>query len=106
MASVIGESCLGERYGQCLSACPVDAIYPGTYKGEVFMVIDPDVCISCGACKPQCPVDAIFDNEDEAGEWAALNKKLAAEFKNNPKLADSDIRPANDPPKKPNHKLR
>jgi len=103
MSYVIAEPCLGEQYAQCVAACPVECIYPGTHKGEPFMVIDPETCISCGACKPACPVDAIVESEDQAGEWAAVNKEMAPQWKNNPKGA---VRPANDPPKKPNHKLR
>jgi NAD-dependent dihydropyrimidine dehydrogenase PreA subunit len=103
MASVITEICLGEQYAACVAACPVDAIYPGTYKGELFMVIDPDTCISCGSCIPQCPIKAIVESEDLSPEWAKVNKELAPQFKNNPKV---EPRPANDPPKKPGHKLQ
>ena len=102
MAYVIADKCLGEQYAQCVSACPVECIYPGTYKGEPFMVIDPELCISCGACQPQCPVLAIVDSEDAAPDWGKVNKDLAPQFKNNPKVTP---RPANDPPKKPGHKL-
>ena len=101
MAYVIGEKCLGEQYAQCVAACPVESIYAGDYKGEPFMVIDPDLCISCGACQPQCPVNAIFDSEDAAGEWAGINKELAPKFKDNPKV---EPRPADEPPRKPEHK--
>jgi ferredoxin len=102
MAYVIAEKCLGEQYAQCVSACPVECIYPGNYKGEPFMVIDPELCISCGACQPQCPVLAIVENEDAAPDWAKVNKELALQFKSNAKVTP---RPANDPPKKPGHKL-
>jgi len=103
MAHVIGEKCVGERYAQCVAACPVEAIHPGEYKGEPFMTIDPDVCISCGACKSQCPLDSIYEDESQAGEWAAINKQLAPSCKDNPAPT---ARPANDAPKKPGHKLR
>jgi len=103
MAYVVGEKCLGEQYAQCVSACPVECMYPGEYKGEKFLVIDPELCINCGACQPQCPLLAIFDSEDTAGpEWTAANKELTPKFKSNPKV---EPRPANDPPKKPGHKL-
>ena len=102
MAYVITGKCLGERYGQCVETCPTDSIHPGEYKGEVFMAIDPDTCIACGACKPQCPIDSIVESEGESPEWAAINKEVTATFKNNPKVA---VRPANDPPKKPTNKL-
>jgi len=102
MAYVIAEKCLGEQYAQCVSACPVECIYPGPYKGEPFMVIDPELCISCGACQAQCPVLAIVENEEAAPEWAKINKELAPQFKSNPKV---EPRPATDQPKKPGHKL-
>jgi ferredoxin len=103
MAYVITEICLGEQYAQCVAACPVDAIYAGSYKGEPFMVIDPDTCISCGSCQAPCPIKAIVESEEQSPDWAKVNKELAAQFKNNPKV---EPRPANDPPKKPGHKLQ
>lgn len=102
MAYVITEKCLGERYAQCVSACPADCIYPGDYKGEPFMVIDPTLCINCGACLPVCPVLAIVEKEERAPEWAEINQQLAPQFKDNPKV---EVRPVNDPPHKPENKL-
>lgn len=102
MAYVITEKCLGERYSTCASVCPVEAIYPGEYKGEVFMVIDPSVCITCGACLPECPIGAIVESEDADPAYAKINAELAPLFKNNPKAPE---RPKTDPPKKPGNKL-
>ncbi len=104
MSYVITDKCLGEQYAQCVDSCPVDCIYPGDYKGEVFMVIDPELCINCGACLPQCPILAIVENEDSAPEYAEINKQLFPEFKNNPKI--ENLRPQNDPPRKPENKLQ
>jgi NADH:ubiquinone oxidoreductase subunit F (NADH-binding)/Pyruvate/2-oxoacid:ferredoxin oxidoreductase delta subunit/(2Fe-2S) ferredoxin len=42
--------------GQCLDACPVDAIDGET--GEVHR-IDPDRCTGCGQCAGACPIDVI-----------------------------------------------
>lgn len=103
MAYVITGKCLGERYATCAEVCPVDCIHPGEYNGEVFMVIDPDDCIDCGVCQPECPIDAIVDSPDEAPEWAKINAELAPSFKANPKV---EPRPANDPPRKAENKLR
>ena len=64
MSYVIVEKCLGERYATCVAVCPVDCIHPGEYKGEVFMIINPEECIDCGACVPACPVVAIYDSID------------------------------------------
>jgi len=102
MAYVITEKCLGEQYGDCVEVCPVDCIYPGDYKGEVFMVIDPEVCIDCDACVPACPIDAIVPAVDDDPDYAKINAELTPQFKGNPKITP---RPAGDPPRKPGNKL-
>ena len=101
MAFVITEKCLGERYGDCVEVCPVDCIYPGDYQGQVFMIIDPETCIDCGACIPACPIDAIVDAVDKDPAYAKVNAELTPTFKNNPKVP---CRPAGDPPRKPTNK--
>ncbi len=98
MSYVINGKCLGERYATCVSVCPVDCMHPGEYQGEVFMIIDPEECIDCGACLPECPIEAIVETEDQAPEWAEINKELVATFKGNPTV---DPRPTTDPPHKP-----
>jgi ferredoxin len=100
---VITDKCLGERYATCVAVCPVDCIHPGEYKGEEFMIIDPEECIDCGACLPECPIEAIVETEEESPEWAAINKELTPAFKQNPAVTP---RPVNDPPRKPTNKLR
>lgn len=102
MAYVITEKCLGEQYADCVEVCPVDCIYPGNYKGEVFMVIDPDVCIDCDACVPACPIDAIVASVDKDPDYAKINAELAPSFKSNPKVTP---RPPGDAPRKPGNKL-
>jgi ferredoxin len=102
MAYVITEKCLGERYGTCVSVCPVDCIHAGEYKGEVFMVIDPETCIDCGQCLPECPINAIVASVDEDPVYAKINAELAATFKKNPKVSE---RAKTDLPKKPGNKL-
>lgn len=102
MTYVITEKCLGEQYADCVEVCPVDCIYPGTYKNEVFMVIDPDVCIDCDACVPACPIDAIVASADKDPEYAKINIELVPTFKNNPKVKP---RPPGDLPRKPGNKL-
>jgi ferredoxin len=45
-----------------------------------MLVIDPDLCIDCGACIPECPVQAIYTEEDVPEQWKsyiALNKEKA-----------------------------
>ena len=102
MAYVITEKCLGEQYGDCVEVCPVDCIYPGDYKGEPFMVIDPLTCIDCGLCLPECPVGAIVPKIEQDPEYTKINEELAPQFLNNPKVTP---RPATEPPRKPHHKL-
>lgn len=97
MPSVIGEKCLGERYATCVDVCPVECIYPGEYRSEEFMVIDPELCTECAACLSECPIDAIVATEDENPEWAKINAELAPQFKDNPPV---EPRPVNDPPRK------
>ena len=102
MSYVIVEKCLGERYAVCATVCPVECIHPGDYKGQEFMIIDPDVCINCGLCLPECPVGAIVASEDEDKAYAAINKELTPTYKNNPPAPE---RPKNDPPRRPGNKL-
>ena len=102
MSYVITEKCLGERYGSCVAVCPVDCIYPGEYKKEEFMVIDPTICITCGACLPECPIAAIVESEDYAPDYAKVNAELAPVCKNNPKVPE---RQKDDPPRKAGNKL-
>jgi ferredoxin len=102
MSYVITEICLGERYATCVAVCPVDCIHPGEYKGEEFMVIDPDACIDCSLCLPECPIDAIVETEEESPDWAEINRELAPEFMQNEPVPE---RPRNDPPRKPGHTI-
>jgi ferredoxin len=66
------------------------------------MIIDPDVCISCGLCLPECPIGAIVAAEDEAPEYAQINRELAPSFSQNPPAKE---RPKDDPPRRPDNKL-
>lgn len=102
MPYVITEKCLGEQYASCVSVCPVDCIHPGDYKGEPFMIIDPEVCIDCGQCLPECPINAIVASVDEAPEYGKINAELTPEFKTHPKVPE---RSKTDPPRKPGNKL-
>jgi len=102
MTHVITEKCLGEQYASCVEVCPVDCFHAGDYKGEAFMVIDPDTCIDCGLCIPECPIDAIIPNADDDPEYTKINAELSPDWMDNPKVPG---RPPTDPPKKPNNKL-
>jgi ferredoxin len=102
MPYVITDKCLGERYATCQSVCPVECIHSGEYKGETFMIIDPDVCIDCGVCLPECPIGAIVSSVEESPDWAPINKDLTPTFKVNPKPTP---RAPNEAPHKPTNKL-
>lgn len=56
--------------GECMKACPFDAISKKSYNGKEIAVINNSVCKGCGMCLPVCPVNAIdliafSDNEIE-----------------------------------------
>jgi len=106
MPHVITEKCLGEVYADCVDVCPVECIHPVEYKGEPFMVIDPDVCIDCGVCLPECPIGAIVSSVDEDSAYAQINKELTpAAIEYEKEHGKAPVRPSNDPPKKPGNKL-
>jgi len=102
MTHVVTGTCLGETYARCAGVCPVDAFHPGTYQDEPFMVIDPEACIDCGVCLPECPIGAITAGTAADARWAKTNAELAPRFKKNPPLTP---RPADEPPRKPGHRL-
>jgi NAD-dependent dihydropyrimidine dehydrogenase PreA subunit len=65
MPYVIGEACLGTMDQSCIEVCPVDCIH----ETARMLVVDPELCIDCGACEPECPVSAILPIEDLPPEW-------------------------------------
>jgi ferredoxin len=79
MTHVVGESCIGCKYTDCVSVCPVECFH----EGPNFLVIDPEVCIDCGVCVAECPVEAIYDEKDlpaDQKDYVALNARLAARW--------------------------
>jgi len=77
MTHVITEPCIGTRDRACQVACPVACIHD---VGAEHLVIDPRVCVDCGACIEVCPVSAIFAEERVPTEWRAfirMNAQLA-----------------------------
>ena len=77
MTYIVTEPCVGCKYTDCVSVCPVDAFREGANS----LVIDPEVCIDCDLCVPECPVEAIFAEADLPEKWAEyleLNERLAA----------------------------
>lgn len=79
MSHVVCEPCVKCKYTDCVTVCPVDCFH----EDAEMLVIDPDVCIDCGACIPECPVQAIFVDEDVPEKWknyVELNKAKAAKL--------------------------
>lgn len=77
MAHVVTEPCVKCRYTDCVTVCPVDCFH----EDAEMLVIDPVVCIDCGACIPECPVQAIFAADDVPDKWKSyidLNAQKAA----------------------------
>lgn len=73
MAHIVCEPCVKCRYTDCVTVCPVDCFH----EDNEMLVIDPEVCIDCGACIPECPVQAIYVEDDVPEKWksyVALNK--------------------------------
>jgi len=64
---VIARKKLCIRCGDCVKACPVDAIYLDA-SGE------PYVCIHCGKWVPYCPHDCLEHAEISRGGFAAEKK--------------------------------
>ncbi len=52
-ATVDTEKCSG--CGDCVAACPLDAISIQAEKA----VVDPETCGDCGACVDVCPTESI-----------------------------------------------
>ena len=76
MTYVVTEPCINCKYTDCVDICPVDCFQ----EDEKMLLIDPDVCINCGACVPVCPVDAIFEDADvpeKWKEWIQINAEKA-----------------------------
>jgi ferredoxin len=74
MTYAVTDNCIGCKYTDCVSVCPVDCFY----EGENMLVIDPEICIDCGVCEPECPADAIIaDTAEGAEKWVEINTKYA-----------------------------
>jgi ferredoxin len=77
MAYVVTDLCLGCRYTECVTVCPVECFH----VDEQMTYIDPNLCIDCGGCAPACPVGAIVPDyllTQAQRPWLALNAERAA----------------------------
>ncbi|HBR14003.1 MAG TPA: ferredoxin [Candidatus Omnitrophica bacterium] len=84
MSHVVTEPCVKCRYTDCVAVCPVDCFH----EDPEMLVIDPEVCIDCGACIPECPVQAIFPEEDVPGQWKNYIQLNAQKAKNLPVITE------------------
>ena len=76
MAYIVSEKCINCKFTSCVQVCPVSCFH----EGPNCVVIDPDVCISCGACEPECPINAIYEESDLPEKYKAsikLNEELS-----------------------------
>jgi ferredoxin len=79
MTHVVGESCIGCKYTDCVAVCPVECFH----EGPNFLVIDPEVCIDCGICVAECPVEAIFDEKalpEAQKEYLEINGRFTKQW--------------------------
>lgn len=70
MAHVVCEPCIKCKNTCCVVVCPVESFR----EDKEMVVIDPNVCIDCGACAPECPVQAIYPAEEVPGKWKSFIK--------------------------------
>ncbi len=84
MTYVVTEPCIKQKYTDCVVVCPVDCFH----EDEEMLVIDPDVCIDCGACVTECPVQAIFPEEDVPEKWKAHIQLNAEKSKTLPMITE------------------
>ena len=67
MAHIVTEPCVKCKYTDCVTVCPVDCFH----EDAEMLVIDPEVCIDCGACIPECPYAAIFPQDEVPAAYKA-----------------------------------
>jgi ferredoxin len=67
-----------------VTVCPVDCFHEDTE----MLVIDPEVCIDCGACVPECPVQAIYVEEDVPAQWKKYIQINAEKSKDLPSITE------------------
>jgi ferredoxin len=71
---VLCNKCHNDR--ECVKVCPVGAFH----AVDDHVVINPDVCIDCGACEMACPYGAIVEDDDSAAaSFVEQNKKESSE---------------------------
>ena len=87
MPHIVGDACVKCKFTDCVDSCPVTCFH----ETPDMLVIDPEVCIDCGACIPECPVDAIFLEEElpeDQQEYIEINRVLSTVY---PVLEESGL---------------
>ena len=74
MPSVVNGNC--KFCKSCVEVCPVDAFK----EGDNRVVVDPDICIDCGACIAECPEAAISSSDEAEEKWIQFNAEKAKEW--------------------------
>ncbi|EKF18108.1 ferredoxin FdxA [Nitratireductor pacificus] len=90
MTHVVTEACIGCRFTDCVSVCPVDCFH----AGDNFLVINPNGCIDCGVCIPECPEEAIHPDTmlpEGQEHFLDLNRVLAEKW---PVILEAEPHPA------------
>ncbi len=67
MAHAVTSKCLGCKFTDCVTVCPVACFYE--LDGQ--LVIHPEDCIDCTACVAECPVEAIYAEGDVPSQFQA-----------------------------------
>ena len=94
MAHIVTEPCVKCRYTDCVAVCPVDCFH----EDQEMLVIDPDVCIDCGACIPECPVQAIYAEGDVPEKWKSYTELNKSKSKGLPLITEKKAPLAKDKP--------
>ena len=84
MPHVVTKPCVKCKNTECVTACPVDSFR----EDKEMLVIDPEVCIDCGACVSECPVQAIFPGEEVPEQWKEYIKLNAEKAPNLPVITE------------------
>ena len=94
MSHVVTKACIKCKYTDCVTVCPVDCFH----EDAEMVVIDPEVCIDCGACIPECPVQAIYTEDDVPGDQKDFIKLNAEKSKSLPTITEKKTPLAKDKP--------